>query len=1119
MSLNFVDVNLSNKEEMIMKIKSLFSLIVLVFGLLIHSRLFAQKFDFNDGTKQGWTMVGAYDESLNGPYPSNFTLGWTKLVNYPTPDISSTKGALLFSTSGGHGITGSSGTYWIMQFHSPDLSSNANWQSATGFTVRIVENMTVGSTLYANLIVTVYDYDQSIQRSFYNDSILNQSLTYSSWFNSNAVWNYLTFDWSNIPTFPTNYRVDEIYIQILGTMSGYYEGQVGIDEVVAQTAAGPTSSITVITPNGGEQWEAGTQQTVSWTGQGIDNYDVKIEYSTNNGATYAFVDYETNHGTSGSYTWTVPNVPSAQCLVRLSVLLPPEIYDVSDGVFEITQPSQPFSFEGYVYQGYPPDISTPVGSIKVKLYGDDDEWPESGIKVVLDSTTTDGSGAFNLDSGSGNSNYNYYHVIETDPAGAISVGAQAGHPGYVKNFNCISYENATLTPGSTYSGSAFWDIQSSAGNTPTGIDVSVILSDDVSITFDEVTAAGNTTLETSHIGPEPPDNLVVHPYSNPLYYDINATASYSGLVHLTIHYDDTEIDADTEYAMNIFKYIQPSSEWLGITTSVDIDNDFIYGTTNGLSIFAMMYQTGSTTENELIVTNCDDSSPGSLNSAILYANSNPGVDTIRFQIPEGVPGYDSGTGVWTIAPLSNLPIITDSLVIDGFSQKTFIGEDTNPFGPEIWLNGEIAAPYQYGLMGTAGAIEIFGLTISNFDNAGIGLFGVDGGRISGCYLGTDYSGNAAAGNDYGIWLGGHSQNVIIAPYDTFKNVISGNFSGGIGVRDTSSHVIIQENIIGLSQTGTYSIGNGDYEAGIFISGHCDSVDVLGNWIGGNKHGILIYGSSHIALRNNLIGLNKIHDEILELGNEGSGITFTEGAHDNLITENFIRFNHTGIWIYGIDTIHNRVSRNHISGNWGMGGIVNESGGNLELAPPVISSVSSTSVSGTAIPNATVEIYTDPENQGLIFQGETSADAGGNFTWNGTITGPHTNVTAIAIDESGNTSMFSQAAVITHVENRDDSNIPKRFSLSQNVPNPFNPQTTIRYEITSAGNQKVKVELHIYNMQGQLIRTLVNEEKSPGVYEAQWNGMDEADMPVAAGIYLYRIFAGEYNNVKKMILIN
>ncbi len=753
-------------------------------------------------------------------------------------------------------------------------------------------------------------------------------------------------------------------------------------------------SITVIQPNGGENWVVGSEQEIKWTSTDFTD-PVRIEYSIDGNASHLDVVSSTEN--DGSYIWVVPNTPSTNCVVIVSDATDGQPFDISDATFTIS---------------------------------------------AVDS-----------------------------------------------------------------------------GNTQTGFDVAVTLNSDVSVTFDEVTTSGNTTLATSHTGPEPPNNFVVHPQSDPLFYDINTTAGYSGLIHLSIHYDDTELDTEMEPNLELFRFIEPHSEWLGITTSVDIDNNFIYGTTDQLSIFAIMYQSGGTGEAGTIVTNCDDSGPGSLRDAIIYANNNAGPDTIRFQIPAGVPGYDSDIGVWIIAPQSDLPTITESLFIDGFSQKEFIGEDTNPFGPEIWLNGEPAGQYAHGLRSTADGTTIVGLTISNFQNVGIGIgmYGVDGGRISGCYVGVDFAANGPAANGYGIWLGNRSQHIMIAPQDTFKNIISGNINGGIFVSDTSSHVTILGNIIGLNRTVSFPIGNGNY-GGIRIDNQCDNVAVFDNWIGGNKYGIYMISSQNSSIENNFIGSNRINEEIFELGNEVDGIYLTAGAHNNVIIENFIRFNGMyGVHINGQNSIQNKISHNYISGN-GDSGISNESGGNQELAPPSITSASATFVTGTAIPNATVEIYTDPEDEGLIFQGETTADASGDFCWNGVITGPFTNVSAIAIDENGNTSAFSQAALITTVENQADSNIPETFLLLQNYPNPFNPNTTIQFEIPFTGQQMVKVELRIYNLQGQLIRTLIDEEKASGTYLVHWDGTDVRGFKMPTGIYLYRFRADKFNDAKKMIFL-
>lgn len=94
------------------------------------------------------------------------------------------------------------------------------------------------------------------------------------------------------------------------------------------------------------------------------------------------------------------------------------------------------------------------------------------------------------------------------------------------------------------------------------------------------------------------------------------------------------------------------------------------------------------------------------------------------------------------------------------------------------------------------------------------------------------------------------------------------------------------------------------------------------------------------------------------------------------------------------------------------------------------------------------------------------------------------------------------------------NLPKRFELLQNYPNPFNPSTNIRYEVPTASH----ISLVVYNVLGQVVRTLVEEELQPGRYEVTWDGRNDRGMSVGSGMYLYRFSAGEYSIVHKMLLL-
>jgi hypothetical protein len=91
----------------------------------------------------------------------------------------------------------------------------------------------------------------------------------------------------------------------------------------------------------------------------------------------------------------------------------------------------------------------------------------------------------------------------------------------------------------------------------------------------------------------------------------------------------------------------------------------------------------------------------------------------------------------------------------------------------------------------------------------------------------------------------------------------------------------------------------------------------------------------------------------------------------------------------------------------------------------------------------------------------------------------------------------------------------RYSLSQNYPNPFNPTTNIQYTV----RDYAPVSLKVYNVAGQLIRTLVNENKSPGeVHVATWDGRNDIGQAVSSGVYFYKLVAGDYVQTRKMVLL-
>lgn len=93
-------------------------------------------------------------------------------------------------------------------------------------------------------------------------------------------------------------------------------------------------------------------------------------------------------------------------------------------------------------------------------------------------------------------------------------------------------------------------------------------------------------------------------------------------------------------------------------------------------------------------------------------------------------------------------------------------------------------------------------------------------------------------------------------------------------------------------------------------------------------------------------------------------------------------------------------------------------------------------------------------------------------------------------------------------------LPESFTLAQNAPNPFNPQTRIDYDIPKATN----VRLEVYNVLGQHVNTLVDGFQEAGSKSVIWNGRDNSGASVSSGVYFYRIEAGDFSMTRKMMML-
>jgi len=165
-----------------------------------------------------------------------------------------------------------------------------------------------------------------------------------------------------------------------------------------------------------------------------------------------------------------------------------------------------------------------------------------------------------------------------------------------------------------------------------------------------------------------------------------------------------------------------------------------------------------------------------------------------------------------------------------------------------------------------------------------------------------------------------------------------------------------------------------------------------------------------------------------------------------------------------------------------------------------------------IPSARDELACALFEQGLIYMDMDSA----SFLGKKSVVAAQNSFNRL-IENYPETDAARLAAEILGLGKIDDTDVnplPSKFALRNNYPNPFNPLTTIAYDLP----EKSRVILVVYDIMGQEVVRLVDTYSPAGYYKTVWDGRNSHGQPVSSGVYLYRIMAGNYSRTNKMILM-
>jgi hypothetical protein len=936
-------------------------------------------------------------------------------------------------------------------------------------------------------------------------------------------------------------------------------GSSTVDDGFAVTCLPP--SLQVIDPNGGENWEAGSTHAITWTWQGSIPY-VKLEYSTDSGANWTTII--SSAANTGSYGWTIPNAPSSQALIRILDAADGDPVDVSDGVFVIVGPPPSPAISSFTPASGSVGTAVTItganftGATSVKFTGisatpitvDND----TQIRVTVPSGASTGPISVTTSAGTGTSANDFTVIITGTLTLYPTDDAYVRSSNPTSNYATSSTLRVKTTSSSTYYGYLKFNVTGLSGSiasaklrlyvkdaSPDGGGVYLVSNDYLGSATPWVQSGLNWNNAPAITG-SPLSSLGAVTLNTwvefPVIGAITGNGTYSFALKNNnsdiVYYGSLDSSTDPQLVIELgaaapapsIASFTPTSGLVG--TAVTITGANFTGATsvkfNGTSAtpitvvndtqIRINVPTGATTGKVTVTTN-----GGTATSTNDFTVTLPPAPTITSFTPAsgsvGTPVTISGanfTGATSVKfnGTSATPITLDNdtqirvnvpsgATTGQISVTTSAGTETSANDFTVTLPPAPAITSFTPASGTVGTpvtitgTDFTGASSVKFNGTSAATFTVS----SATQILANVPSGATTGKISVITAGGTGQSAsdftVSAPSQiTFQETKTGGSTASTSVT-TSASLTAASGDLYLAAIGTKPNVSVSSVSGLGLTWTLVKAQCAGRgqtrvevWKAQGTPSVngTVTASLASAPNNATIAVSRYAgvDAASPVGNIISGNTMgangtCSGGTDNAAYSFNLTTTLGGAVAFGAVTMRDKP---HTPG----AGYTERA----ELMQGASGSVASVAVEDKSVASA----------GSVVVNGSFSA----SVDWA---------MVGLEIKPAGVSS--KTVAETLEEEATMSAELPSRFQLAQNHPNPFNGQTTIEYSLPEPSH----VRINIYNALGQLVRKLVDENEAAGIQRAIWDGKDNDRRSVGSGVYFYELHTGGRRFVGRMIL--